>query len=129
MCALDYIKPFEAYKRLLQKPPLPTDELDGLFPPDQKAQPTGGDGYICKLKAYIPRHGPAEWITLECGPCNQHLKSKDSYRRHVILCHLGCHRQDGIPQDDWIGELVPYHLASTHVHLERRFTEAKAYQT
>jgi hypothetical protein len=88
----------------MQNRPLPTDDFDAqFFPPDQAALRTGKNERVCKARAKVTYTGPAVWEYIS-EPCNACLKSKDSYRRHVVLCHLGCQRGDDNKLVKWIGE-------------------------
>lgn len=101
-----YVKIEAAWKRLLSKPALPTDEFDALFfPPDQAAEPLDKGGRRCKVKASVTRSGLAKWIPHSFDePCGHELDSADSYRRHVITQHLSCTRGASAKLKDWISE-------------------------
>jgi hypothetical protein len=88
----------------MTEPPLLTEDLDAsFFPPDQAAQPNEKGELICQIRAKVPNEGPAKWEYSD-GPCNIVLKCGDSYRRHVILRHLGCSRGNNNRFITWIGE-------------------------
>jgi hypothetical protein len=103
--AFGYVIPQAAWERLCAPgPPLPTEEFDPqFFPPDQASQRTNKDGRVCQVRAKVTNTGPAVWMPSD-GPCNRILKSGDSYRRHVVLCHLGCQRGNETKLAMWICE-------------------------
>jgi len=108
------VDPEAAWYRLCNtEPTLRTEDMDAqFFPPDQAALRNGNGEFICKVRAEVTSEGPAYWnYTTE--PCNAVLKCGDSYRRHVVLCHLGCKRGTENKLITWIGEQrsftsVPY---------------------
>ena len=98
------MEPEAAWQRLReQNPPLPTDDFDTQFFPPGKAAIRDKNERRCQAQAKVTTTGRAVWQPLH-GPCNAVLKSGDSYRRHVVLCHLGCRRAGGNKLVKWIGE-------------------------
>jgi hypothetical protein len=89
----------------MEKPPLPTEDFDAqFFPPDQAALRLNQKERKCQVRAKVTTTGRAVWEYYH-EPCNAVLKSGDSYRRHVVLCHLGCRRGKENKLVNWIGEL------------------------
>jgi hypothetical protein len=111
-----YVEPVEAWKRFLKKPPLPTEEFDAQFFPPSDASLRTGHEHRCQVRARVTFAGRAKWEH-SGGPCNAVLKSVDSYRRHVMLNHLGCHRHDSGKMVDCISEL--FSSTSVHAHSPR----------
>lgn len=97
-----YVDIFAAYERLLQRPVLNTDHIDYLFfPCDQWARILAGGSRQCRVAARMTYSGSPVWENIG-KPCEHVLKTGDSYRRHILLCHLGVRREDGHTQNDWI---------------------------
>lgn len=97
--------PEAAWHRLCQQnAPLPTEDFDAqFFPLDQASVRIDKNERQCKARAKVTTTGRAVWEPSK-GSCNAILKSGDSYRRHVVLCHLGCRRGGENKLVKWIGE-------------------------
>lgn len=112
---LGYVVPEAAWQRLcMQKPSLPTDDFDLLFLPPDDACLRIGNMRCCQARARVTTTGRAVW-KYSGMPCNAILKSVDSYRRHVIMCHLGCPRGDQNKLANCIRELASS-STSAHAH-------------
>jgi hypothetical protein len=111
--AFGYVEPAEAWKRCIQKPPLPTEEFRVQFFPPDDAPLRNENEHRCQVRARVTTTGRGVWKYSD-GPCNAVLRTVDSYRRHIILCHLGCHRGDHDKLVNWIGELSSSTFAHAH---------------
>jgi len=105
--------PEAAWQRLCKyDPPFQTEDFDPqFFPPDQASVRLDKNERQCKARAKVTTTGRAVWQHSH-WPCDAILKSGDSYRRHVVLCHLGCRRGGEVKLVKWIENRWNEHVMS-----------------
>ncbi|KAG8811876.1 hypothetical protein FRC17_002301, partial [Serendipita sp. 399] len=96
-----YANPLDVYRRLARKPKVKTAVLDALIAPSADAHMVvveeGEERIQCGLSREIKA---GRWVPLLEGRCGATTTTLESYRRHLIQCHLDAGRMEGRTQGE-----------------------------
>ncbi|KAG8773286.1 hypothetical protein FRC19_011556 [Serendipita sp. 401] len=98
-----YAHPTAIYTRLMQQPKVRTADLDGMIAPAKNAHVSrtvkGKTTIRCRLDRSIKN---GFWAANCAGRCGTIITGLESYRRHIIQCHLDVPRVGDKTQDEVI---------------------------
>ncbi|KAG8848665.1 hypothetical protein FRB91_010606 [Serendipita sp. 411] len=98
-----YAAPLAVYTRLSQLPKVKTTDLDGLVAPPSNAHALrtakGKETIQCRFTRSIKE---GIWVASQRGPCGIKIQGLESYRRHIIQCHLDVPRVADKKQEEVI---------------------------
>ncbi|KAG8824074.1 hypothetical protein FRB91_008942 [Serendipita sp. 411] len=101
--ATGYAVPLAVYTRLSQLPKVKTTDLDDLLAPPSNAHALqaakGKETIRCRFTRSIKE---GVWVASQRGPCGIKIQGLESYRRHVIQCHLDVPRVANKKQEEVI---------------------------
>ncbi|KAG8811415.1 hypothetical protein FRC18_003518 [Serendipita sp. 400] len=105
-----YAHPFAIYTRLMQQPKVRTADLDGMIAPAKNAHVSrtvkGKMTIRCRLDRSIKN---GFWAANCAGRCGTIITGLESYRRHIIQCHLDVPRVADKTQEEVIGKHVNFY--------------------
>ncbi|KAG8784086.1 hypothetical protein FRC16_002248 [Serendipita sp. 398] len=94
-----YTHPIVAYRLLTREPKVTTSVLDGLIVPPQDRHVVTSVGGLDTVQCRFSRSLKGEsWVVNHDGACNIAIAGFDSYRRHIVQCHLDVPRIPGKTQ-------------------------------
>ncbi|KAG8811893.1 hypothetical protein FRC17_002295 [Serendipita sp. 399] len=101
-----YASPVDVYRRLTQNPKVKTAVLDTLVAPLADAHIVvvvkGEERIQCGLSREVKA---GRWVPLPEGRCGATTTTLESYRRHLIQCHLDAGRMEGKTQGEVLDPL------------------------
>ncbi|KAG8780405.1 hypothetical protein FRC15_009596 [Serendipita sp. 397] len=101
--ATGYAAPLAVYTRLSQLPKVKTTDLNGLLAPPSNAHALqtakGKETIQCRFTRSIKE---GVWVASQRGPCGIKIRGLESYRRHIIQCHLDIPRVADKKQEEVI---------------------------